>query len=356
MNSPGGFAPVSNVGWSPIQSKPHSDEAGTAHPGFCLTSLPHKRLPDDEQTLEGSARPPRACPGGRDPPATRPRDEPGRLRPAGMRCHQPGKPTAIFWPAVSARFGAGFKAIRHFAPSCRRRAELPGVCCVSVLCGRISRRLPWRAAVRRKAACLTASLRQTGARRFPAKGILRSTSVPRARPPPAVPGPGALRLGEHLARRPGADAAGRCRPGSAGRLHADPCAADGRRGAARRRRRTGPGLTRRADGADTLADRAWHALAAEDLDAVRRRPVIDLPQAVAARADLVAARPGQDVLLRPCAGGGATRHGRVLADQEQNENRHETLSWAEAERMRTAGRASHGNPPELPGIASARQG
>jgi hypothetical protein len=70
----------------------------------------------------------------------------------------------------------------------------------------------------------------------------------------------------------------------------------------------------RPDRADTLADRTWDAFAAENLDPRRCGPVIDLPQAVAARADLVAARPGQHALLRPSAGGGATRHGGILAD------------------------------------------
>ena len=76
----------------------------------------------------------------------------------------------------------------------------------------------------------------------------------------------------------------------------------------------------RADSADTRADRAGHALATKDLDAVLCGPVIDLPQAVAAGADLVGARPGQGALFWYFAGGGATRHRRILADKEQNEN------------------------------------
>ena len=184
--SPGGFAPVSNAGWSPLQSKPHSDEAGEqAQPtGFCLTSLPHKRLPD-EQTLEGSARPPRACPGGRDPPATRPRDEPGRIRPAGWRCHQLGKPTAIYGRPCPR--GLAPASIWHFAPSCRRSPE-PGVRCVSGRSLHIPRNLP---ALRRKVACRPASLRQTGAHRFLAKRCTLGQHGCRAPAhPPAVPGPG----------------------------------------------------------------------------------------------------------------------------------------------------------------------
>ncbi len=33
------------------------------------------------------------------------------------RCHQLGKPITISWPALSAQFGAGFKAVKHFKPA-----------------------------------------------------------------------------------------------------------------------------------------------------------------------------------------------------------------------------------------------
>ena len=76
---------------------------------------------------------------------------------------------------------------------------------------------------------------------------------------------------------------------------------------------------RRAHFADTLAGRAGDAFAAEDLDAEWRGPVIDLLGAVAARARLVRARPGEG-RLRGLSSGVSTRHGGMITDSEQNRN------------------------------------
>jgi hypothetical protein len=75
---------------------------------------------------------------------------------------------------------------------------------------------------------------------------------------------------------------------------------------------------RGANRADALADRAGHALTANDLHAVRRSPVIDLPCAVTAGAGFVCAGPGQGRLGRLSATCAA--HDCTVADREQNEN------------------------------------
>jgi len=75
---------------------------------------------------------------------------------------------------------------------------------------------------------------------------------------------------------------------------------------------------RGANRADTLADRAGHALPANDLHAVRRSPVIDLLGAVTAGAGFVRAGPGEGRLGRLSANCAA--HDRTVADPEQNEN------------------------------------
>jgi len=102
---------------------------------------------------------------------------------------------------------------------------------------------------------------------------------------------------------------------------------------------------RRTHRADRLARRAGPAFAAEDFHAGRCGAVIDLPRAVAARAGLVAARPGQCDLGRFVAACAA--HGGSLAEQEQNENRESdgmAMRCTEAAAASPAVRGSAGAP------------
>jgi hypothetical protein len=63
---------------------------------------------------------------GRDRRTLRRSQPKHRICSSGSRLRgRPGETEAISRPAVPARFGAGFKAIRHVAPSCRRVAEPP---------------------------------------------------------------------------------------------------------------------------------------------------------------------------------------------------------------------------------------
>ena len=78
--------------------------------------------------------------------------------------------------------------------------------------------------------------------------------------------------------------------------------------------------------ANAIANRAGDALAAKDLDTRTGGPVIDLPRAAAAGADIVDARPRQNCLSWLSAGGGSA-HGHTLGDQEQSENPAKGVMW-----------------------------